>query len=103
MAPTEMQLRQAFRELRKHDWPAAFDELPSDGLKYRLVRLRAALIARGLRFDTTPVRRPSAITPEPPPHGTPQRAWRGNEGYQTKAAPLALDRKRLAAGERDDD
>jgi hypothetical protein len=102
VVPTLAQWQQAFQDLRKNDWPAALDELPTDTLRYRLVRLRAGLIAQGSCSSTSLVQRPQVLRPEPPPEGLPQRDGRpvrpdGSQGSNS------LDRKRLAAGERDDD
>jgi hypothetical protein len=102
--PTEAQWRQAFHDLQKHDWPATLDELSTDTLRYRLVRLRAGLIARGFCRSTNPVQRPQVVRPEPPPDGLLQQDLRAvKPGGSRRPGPLPLDRKRLAAGERDDD
>jgi hypothetical protein len=101
--PTSLQFQQAFRGIRKHDWPATLDDLPADTVRYRLVRLRAVLIARGYRLDAIPVQRPPVIPPSPPLYGDRLPRWRGSGKDHALSRPLGLDRKRLAAGERDDD
>jgi hypothetical protein len=102
--PTEAQWHQAFHDLRKNDWPATLDELPTDTLRYRLVRLRAGLIAQGSCSSTSLVQRPQVLRPEPPPEDLLQQDGRPvrTDGSQGPSS-LSLDRKRLAAGERDDD
>jgi len=101
--PTSLQFQQAFREMRKADWPATLADLPTETVRYRLVRLRAVLIARGYRLDAAPVPRPPVVPRVPPLHGAQQPHWRDSRKDRAQSPPLGLDRKRLAAGERDDD
>jgi hypothetical protein len=98
---TDAQLQQAFHELRGPDWPEVFGELAHETLRYRLVRLRAVLIARGVRVEARPqpwLFQPDASTlPRPsaqvkPPDGSPRFAMR----------QARFDPKRLAAADHDD-
>ena len=45
---SKQQWLQAFRELRRADWPDSLDDLQRKSLQYSLVRLRATLLARGI-------------------------------------------------------
>jgi hypothetical protein len=93
-ALTEDELRAAFERLRgskRTTWPATFEEAMKD-------RLFAALITLNAKHPPRATVRPArgSIKPatQPPPNPRP---WR------TSAQPGAIDRKRAAAGERDDD
>lgn len=95
--PTEAQLRAAWAICRRADWPDTYEETMEDALLSRLVRLTAkhppvqARIDYSRRawplLDPEEVRRSNAVPYKP----------RG------KATAPTLDRKRAAAGERDDD
>jgi hypothetical protein len=92
-ALTEQELRAAFERLRgskRTTWPATFEEAMQDRLLARLVALNAKhpprATVRQARGSINP-----AVAPPPNP-----RPWRGT------AAPY-VDRKRAAAGDRDDD
>lgn len=101
--PTSLQFLQAFRELRKHDWPPTLDDLPTETVRYRLVRLRAVLIARGYQLDPKPAQQPPVIPPVPPLYGARRPIRRGSGHGNSQAHSFGLDRKRLSAGEREDD
>lgn len=95
---TDEDLRKTWAELRRSQpaWPASFEDTMADPVRSRLVRIAAIRIAQGHRVQVTPTeptRRAPVINPgifRPPARTTPQR-------------PLDLDRKRAAAGERDED
>lgn len=85
---TTEQLRAAWVVRRRADWPTTFDAAMADPLLQRLVRCMAmgmaqAATRRSATARPAPTRRPAP--PQPQPQHQP------------------LDRKRLAAGERDDD
>lgn len=90
--PTEQELRNAYahhRARRPADWPETFEEAMADATLSRLVRITAMHPPRPLRqqvaFTAGLV---NAVRHTPPRHPRP--------------AP-AIDRKRAAAGEREDD
>lgn len=91
---TEELLQQAYQAARRPHWPQSFEEVMQDAIYSRLVRINAVRLARGQSIGSTTVnRRPAVKAPgldRPPARTTPQQ-------------PLPLDRKRAAAGERDDD
>lgn len=86
--PTEEQLQQAWQSRRQADWPATFDEAMTHPLYSRLIRMHATHAAAVERIK----RRATVITPGMP------LPWERRQ----PAAPQ-LDRKRAAAGERDED
>lgn len=96
---SERHWQQAFRELRRDDWPNTLAELGPQTLQFRFVRLRATLIARGI-----------VVEPSSSPNSVELRAASfADSAVQTVAigpptsvasAEGGLDRKRLAAGER---
>lgn len=96
--PTDEDLRKTWSELRRAqpNWPTSFEDTMADPVRSRLVRIAAIRAAQGYRVQAEPVepiRRPPVVNPgifRPPARTTPQR-------------PLDLDRKRAAAGERDED
>ncbi len=74
-------LQRAFRLHRRPTWPATFEAAMADDFIARLVRLRAT-------GDYLDAQRPGRrVQPSAP----------------VRLAPMALDAKRRAAGERDDD
>ena len=79
--PTDQQLREAFARLRRPGWPATLAEATQDPVRAALVRSDAVRHALGL-----------------PPRRT------GARPASVRAMPAAhFDRKRAAAGDRDDD
>ena len=85
--PTPEQLQQAFAAVRLPGWPSTYAEAASDAVRAQLVQAAAVRMALGLGV--------ARKTP-PAARQTPAR---------TAAAPLrplTVDRKRLAAGDRDD-
>ncbi len=94
--PTDDQLRAAWHDLAMPDW-GDFDQVARAARHWALVRLRATLIARGVRLDAPPaVHPPAAAAPAEPP---PPAFW---GSLRAPHGPM-LDNKRAAAGERDDD
>jgi hypothetical protein len=93
-ALTEQELRAAFERLRgskRTTWPATFEEAMQDRLLARLIALNAKHPPRAtVRQARGSINPASAPRPQP-------RPWRG------PAQPAEIDRKRAAAGDRDDD
>jgi len=101
--PTEEQLDQAWRLVRKSDWPATREEAMDHPIRGRLVRLYAAGLALGTLIGERTQTRPEVVRPEPPPRRTqPPQPRRTRPLQVTHQEPL-FDGKRLAAGDRDDD
>lgn len=94
--PTDDQLRAAWRAMATDEW-GDYERAKQAAVHMALVRLRASLIARGVRVDAAPALHPPPALP--PASATPTRPW----GLREPHALPGLDRKRLAAGERDDD
>lgn len=95
-APTEAQLQQAFAQMRAAGWPATLAELQLDTTPLATARLGIVLgAARRIALGGHP-ERPDLSGPiraaSPAPHHPPTRR-RSDTGF---------DRKRLAAGDRDD-
>lgn len=84
--PTEDELRAAWLRCRRPSWPASYDAAMADPVYSRLVRLNA----------THPPAAPRAGTVASAPS-----MHRPAFAFRTRAQPF--DRKRAAAGERDDD
>jgi hypothetical protein len=94
--PTQDELRTAWARCRRHDWPATFEEAMQDALLSRLVRINAMHPARGQRRPTAPTTPARDVTRE----RTPQR----QKALELPGLPPGhFDRKRAAAGERQDD
>lgn len=102
-APTNEQLLDAWRQRRRPDWPTTFEATMQDPLYARLVRTHA--------LHGIPTRqRPVIERPEPPqvagaapmPPARPATTAARAAPAPSRQAAL-FDRKRLAAGERDDD
>jgi len=93
--PDAEHLQAAFAALRKSDWEPTVALALQHPVRGRLLRLWAARAAVGERIaDIT--RRPPAVTqPEPPPW----HAWRPRR----RPGQHAVDLKRAAAGDRDDE
>jgi hypothetical protein len=94
--PTDADLQQAWQERKRADWPATFDEVMQDPMLCRLVRMHACHAA-----ITRRIQRPRAEAPAP--------AQMRN--LAPRVAPIDIplvhqpalfDRKRAAAGDRDD-
>jgi len=100
--PTEEQLDQAWRLVRKSDWPGTRAAVMDHPIRGRLVRLYAAGIALGSVIGSRHVTRPEVVRPEPHVQRTHQPAPARPVPTPTQE-PLFNDRKRAAAGDRDDD
>lgn len=87
--PTEAEMRAAWTRIRLPGWPATFEETMEDSVRATLIRMNA-LHPPGTR--PAPVHKP-APTPAP-------ALWQDRD---LPPPPLFVDRKRAAAGERDDD
>ena len=98
LEPTPEQLQAAFAATRLPHWPEDYDQAMVDTVRAALVRAAAVRQALGL-----PVRRPALIHPRPAVQ-RPEPPTPTSRPLHTlpPAAPLPLDRKRLAAGEQDD-
>jgi hypothetical protein len=83
-APTEQDLRDAWQRCRIAAWPSTFEETMVDPARAALVRINAS---RARRDSMKPRRQLSAPACRPLLPGIPSR----------------FDRKRAAAGDRDDD
>jgi len=94
--PTEEELRHAWRHCRRPTWPETFEEAMADELLSRLVRLNAMHPPRANRkpLDTRP--HVHVAAPAPRPRIQPAATLRPGQ-------PGLFDRKRAAAGEREDD
>jgi len=92
---SEQQWLQAFRELRRADWPASLDDLQRKSLQYSLVRLRATLIARGIGGNPAGNLAVSC--------DTTQHRFDSTSDRIAAARHRGPDRKCLAAGDRADD
>lgn len=90
--PTEDQLRDAWHALARPEW-GAYDQVKQAALHWARVRSRARLVASGVHVDAAPApAQPAGAPATSPPWGS-MRAPHG---------PM-FDRKRAAAGEREDD
>ena len=92
---SEQQWHQAFRELRRADWPDSLADLQRKSLQYSLVRLRATLIARGIGINPAGNLGASPDTI----HHRCDSTWHRIAAARQRGP----DRKCLAAGDRDDD
>lgn len=92
-------LRAAWEAMRhRHalrQWPQDFDQVMADPTRSRLVHLEAT--ARQRRSHAEPAALAAQATPQPLP------VWHRTAGRQQAIQPAPFDRKRAAAGERDDD
>jgi len=93
--PTEAQLQLAWQERRRADWPATFEGAMTSPMLSRLVRTHACHNALGEHIHR------EVLPPEPPP-AVPTPARPASSLRVPTQAPL-FDRKRAAAGEREDD
>ena len=93
--PTEAQLQLAWQERRRADWPATFEGAMASPMLSRLVRTHACHNALGEHIHR------EVLPPEPPP-AVPTPARPASSLRVPTQAPL-FDRKRAAAGEREDD
>lgn len=91
--PTVEELRRAWHHCRRATWPATFEEAMADALLSRLLRLNALHPPRSQRKPVETPRQQRGV--EPAAHRRAQHCLPG--------MPPGLDRKRAAAGERDDD
>lgn len=89
--PTQEELRSAWLRCRKPSWPRTFEDAMKDALLSRLVRITALHPARMQR------KAPHQVQPTLVPRA-PERSTQPMPG----PAP-GFDRKRAAAGDREDD
>jgi hypothetical protein len=90
--PTDDQLQAAWQQRRRDDWPSTYAEVMSHPTYSRIVRMFAC---HGALMAT--VQRPAIERPEPP--CAPMRAV----PLRVPSHEPLFDRKRAAAGERDED
>lgn len=91
--PTDAELRAAWQHCRLPTWPDTYEETMQDPARSRLVRLTATLPPRALR------------KPQPQRHHRPAEPARDPQQQLPlrRVQPAMFDRKRAAAGEREDD
>jgi hypothetical protein len=96
--PTEDQMRDAWRALARPEW-GAYEQVKQAALHWARVRSRARLVASGVRIDAeeTVLQKPAGQTLASSEHPAFWGSLR-----EPKTQPL-FDRKRAAAGEREDD
>lgn len=96
---TDAELRQAFVVCRGRKWPATFEEAMADDVRARII----TACAHGLHDKARRTAVPTCTAPLPQqplvPHWPPKAASFGAR----RAMPAGQDRKRAAAGDRDDD
>lgn len=92
--PTEAELRAAFQHHRRASWPATFEAAMQDPLLSRLIRLQAKHPPKAQRVGATDYRAMRSA-------GVPAAKAVGASPWPARRP--ALDCKRLAAGDRDDD
>jgi hypothetical protein len=85
--PTDEEMRRAWTRCKRETWPATFEEAMADPTLSRLVRITAMHPPRAHR-----VRAVEPVRPEPAQRPLPLPG----------IAPGYVDRKRAAAGDRDD-
>lgn len=97
MRATDEQLRCVWARLQptQQGWPASYEDTMADPVRCRLVHIAAARAAQGfpVPVERTGNRRPAVIDPGLTRPALPEFRYR----------PAPIDRKRAAAGERDDD
>lgn len=103
--PTDEQLRAAWLQRRHGDWPETFEAVMQHPTYSRLVKMHATHTAVTDRV----VQRPVVDAPTPPltcdddaPRATRRRLPR-RALLKAPSLPPMFDRKRAAAGDRDDD
>jgi hypothetical protein len=94
--PTEDQLRDAWRALAQESW-GDYDQVKQAALHWSRVQSRARLVASGVRVDAAPALVPVHHAAAPAPLSSPP--W---GSMRAPHGPM-FDRKRAAAGEREDD
>jgi len=92
--PTDDQLRDAWRAVARPEW-GSYEQAKASWVRYSIARSRARLLANGHRVESPP---PALHTP-----AAPATAPQTRYPLRVSDQPIGLDRKRLAAGERDDD
>lgn len=93
----EAQLQRAWRLLRPPCWPATFAECMADPLRARMVQMFARQLVRS---DANNAAQAAWATADPHQPPAPHRERR----HTTSALAVGVvDRKRAAAGDRDDD
>lgn len=95
--PTEEELRLVYahcRARRPATWPGTFEEAMADATLSRLVRITALHPPRAMR---------SPRVSEPAPPRTKGPEFPSLAQHQGQRFHTAIDRKRAAAGDRDDD
>jgi hypothetical protein len=96
--PTDDELREAWRALARPGW-GSFDAARAAALRWMLVRSRARIIAHGTRIAPAPDAQAKAA-PDTQPAQPGPHAW---GSLRIPQHPPQFDRKRAAAGEREDD
>ncbi len=92
---TEQQLRQAWLERRRTDWPPTFEEAMASPVHEALIRLQ---VNHGVPVPA--VHRSEVQRPEP---AAPAVHARAPSSLRVPSQQPLFDRKRAAAGDRDDD
>ena len=91
-------MARAFDRLRRADWPTTLAQLPTVGVRAALV------LATATRMAICDARGVIETPPPPAPTSNPtRRAAPVQKPARPPARPVIFDRKRLAAGEREDD
>lgn len=94
---SDEQLLEAWRQRRRPNWPALFEDAMRDPVYARLVRMHA--------LHAPPTRQRPAIERPDPPQACADAPMPPARAARTAAPqqPALFDRKRLAAGEREDE
>lgn len=98
LIPSAEQLVAAWQRCKRRTWPATFDAAMADPLYSRLVNMTAL---QTMLRDARAAKRAQLQAAQPSPHRTPWPPRRPSA--TTSPLPSAPDRKRLAAGDTDDD
>lgn len=94
--PTEAQLRAAWARIRRHTWPATFEDSMKDAICAALVRMNAL-------HPPAPARHVSSVAAAPAPAAAHPSAAPRRMPMPVAPPPGYVDHKRAAAGDRDDD
>lgn len=97
LIPTPEQLVAAWQRCKRRTWPATFDAAMADPLYSRLVNMTAL---QTMLRDARAAKRAQLQAAQPNPHRPP---WPARRPAATTPQPTPPDRKRLAAGDTDDD
>ncbi|HEV7913015.1 MAG TPA: hypothetical protein VGP22_04565 [Albitalea sp.] len=94
---TDQQLREAYEQRRRADWPPTYEEVMEHPVYGRVVQMHACHAAAIEHVTHLEVVAPEA----PPPRGTVHA--RAPQTLRVPKQKPFLDRKRAASGDRDDD